>query len=1531
MGWTRNRWTLVEFTLAWILMLGLTLLAATQASQAQGVVTTTITDTIYRADGTGAGGTVLVSWPAFSTAAGASVPAGSTSITLGAGGALTVSLAPNAGSTPMGSYYTVVYHLNDGTSTREYWVVPVSSTAVKVSAIRSTVLPLSVAMQTVSKSYVDQAIAAAVSGASPQDSSAYVLKTGDTMTGPLVLPGDPTAPLQAAEKQYVDEQIAGVAGGGSGKVALLPQVTQVVTQPAGTQLEVNNLNGSLYAGQYATGAGNNGIANAAAGPDCAHGCSIQVEQTNPSTETPAPTTWNNTTQLEDRRNGSHRESFFNPNDGGVNIGHGITMTSTETAPQVLAAGGGVQQFWTGLSIASNGLTGGSNEYPKLIQGLIPYFKTTYTALSLQGTYNTPGQHVLQGSSQNCYAVGDCLMGGLFMNASGGFRDDADEGSHPFDLIFQEDPSVFAGTCASGCATGSTAVQVAATQAAGTQGEGRYLIDKNPAKTLTTGSIISGSSPVGGLPIANFSGTSFPLSVFLETAQTIPTQSGAIAPGTVTVPIITGAVPTGYQTSTAALPAASGVACVSDLTVGDQRPLNFETGAYTVVDASHIRLTLHRPHATGATVAVGGLCGYGLEQTVDTQNGIRQVFPVIGSFSATGLFYAGGLSSVVGAGSDTSGFSNVAVGLTSLVRSGGTVTATLANTLPFDVNGLSLTVSGVTDPSYNGTYAVTTTGPLTFTYAESGANSTSSGGTASFLNGSFVLYPMAEVLGVYNPATKAVDGQMTLAANTVPWAAGDVVEMPHYFQELVSADVEVISQTTPRPNRSVSAGIDYLGSNGPGLNGWVISNAAPSTFYYGNGGTHAVPGAGLGVSGVWHDSVEVEAGESSVLRVHCNSHGCDRWNSPYSLFQLDTSVGEDDVQYSPRTSDLSFLLRGTTYSFTPQAMTAGTINVGTLNAGTVTGAVAPSALPVFGPSGTAHAVGAVPDPGATPGTTRFLREDGTWVSAGGSPSVASASGYTTAGPVAFPRRSDLLGEYLLSEGAGTVAHDTSGRGNDGTISGATWEGTTDLNFGALGEYIQLPTGVNGARAWQFAIYAPPFGTGVGVQVPQYGDPSSFGQNPSILCGTDLAHLCLIAGAGKSMQFQAYTTDNTESAELLTAGWHVVTLLCGSNIGGAVTKTHILYDGAEVGGYVAQGDANTCPSPTSGNYQIGGSSVLTGTWFLGKVAAVWAWGANLSLNDGVAASNSALAFIRSKGVQMEYRKIPHAAPVIVGGMDSRTFGVQLTPTTTWLATMNLTDTTYTRLNLGYSGESTLDACAMFDLTYGTQISEASGPVVLMLWGGINDMLFSYQNARQIANNLRCMVKKAKAASARVILATEISAESNSNPAIDTMKDNLDAILRAEAFGWGADNLADLATDVHLGADGASSNTACFPDNLHPSAACEPYVTAIMQDAMNELLGSSERNRNQTAAATYQELAGDRFLDLTGTAAQTVTLPDCTGYSLPRQMVNLGSAGATVSPVSGQTLLGATALAVGAKATFVPIPGPLATGGCKWERTE
>jgi hypothetical protein len=87
---------------------------------AQGVATTTVQGTVNLANGTPGSGTVLVSWPAFTTAAGQQVAAGKTTATVGLDGSLSVNLAPNAGANPAGLYYTAVFHLSDGTVNTRY-------------------------------------------------------------------------------------------------------------------------------------------------------------------------------------------------------------------------------------------------------------------------------------------------------------------------------------------------------------------------------------------------------------------------------------------------------------------------------------------------------------------------------------------------------------------------------------------------------------------------------------------------------------------------------------------------------------------------------------------------------------------------------------------------------------------------------------------------------------------------------------------------------------------------------------------------------------------------------------------------------------------------------------------------------------------------------------------------------------------------------------------------------------------------------------------------------------------------------------------------------------------------------------------------------------------------------------------------------------------------------------------------------------------------------------------------------------------
>lgn len=901
---------------------------------------THVQDTVYHADGSVAHGSVLVTWPAFTAAGGQNIAKGSTSITLSTEGMLSVNLAPNAGANPMGTYYTAVYHLEDGSVNREYWVVPVSAAAVTLQSVKASVLPTAVAMQTATKQYVDQSIQRAALGSVVGDgTSVYVEKSGDTMTGALVLPGDPTTALQAATKGYVDSYVTALQGGLAQKVSLVPSASQVVTQPSGTELTANRMNGVLNVAQFKSpGVINDGVVNTLAQPDCVNGCEAVIERGYAGLDrfsAVAPMQ----THGVDHRGGMQSDYFINPHNpgtGGLDAGEQITVVQTQSASDVKVATGSGSPSSFGLRILHQGLAGGNNILPQNVTSAAPYFKSNFTALSLEGTYYTEGQHVLDTHSTNCYGVGDCLIGSRFITSSGGFRDNADEGTHGYDFVISEDARVFQGTCSIGCTPGSTNLKITATRDAGTQGEGRFLLNMNSAKILTGGSLTGGNRSGSPFPTAVFTGTSFAVSTFFMLNDAIVPQATNMAPGTVTATIKTSGVPDGYQSDTTAAPSTNGIACVVDLSPGGSFSANnYETAPYSVVNGTHLQLTLNKPHAASATVAIGGLCGYGLEQTVDTVAGIRQVFPVVGSISSTSLYYASGLTPIVASPFSTSAFQNINLAIASIHRDVGTVTVTTSGNMPADLNGLTLTVAGVSDSSYNGNFVVTTTGPNTLTYLQAGANSSSSGGTVGLLTGEYKLYPMAEVLGVVNTATMSVDGTMQLAPNTVAWDANDAVEEPHYYQQKVGGDLTSISQQTPRPVTQQQNGIKYQGNVGPGMRGWLISNGVPATNYLGNGGLHAPPDFGIQIDGTWNTSMIMQAGERSAIAIACNSHGCNKWNSGYNLLEMVNSVGNgaaDTVAYAPQTSTMTFNMRGTQYSLSPAALTAGTIHATTIHVG-----------------------------------------------------------------------------------------------------------------------------------------------------------------------------------------------------------------------------------------------------------------------------------------------------------------------------------------------------------------------------------------------------------------------------------------------------------------------------------------------------------------------------------------------------------------------------------------------------------------------
>jgi hypothetical protein len=168
-------------------------------ANAQGFSTTTVQGTVYLANGQPGTGTLQVSWPGFTTTANQAVAAGRTNVTIGADGFVSLSLAPNLGATPAGLYYTAVYHLSDGTTSTEYWVVP-SAAQANLSQVRAELMPATQAVQAVSKGYVDQSIT--------ELTQSLLTASGGSLSGPLYLNGDPSAATQAATKHYVDQEFS---------------------------------------------------------------------------------------------------------------------------------------------------------------------------------------------------------------------------------------------------------------------------------------------------------------------------------------------------------------------------------------------------------------------------------------------------------------------------------------------------------------------------------------------------------------------------------------------------------------------------------------------------------------------------------------------------------------------------------------------------------------------------------------------------------------------------------------------------------------------------------------------------------------------------------------------------------------------------------------------------------------------------------------------------------------------------------------------------------------------------------------------------------------------------------------------------------------------------------------------------------------------------------------------------------------------------------------------------------------------------
>lgn len=937
-GWQRLRVAATVVALIW----------GTHGAAAQ-VSTTTVQGTIYRADGTPASGSVLVSWGAFTTPQNQAVAAGSESAAIGSDGFLSVNLTPNAGALPSGSYYTAVYHLSDGTVYPEYWVVPASGT-VSVAAVRAQLEPSTVAVASaVTPSYVQGALASL--------SSTYLPLAGGTLTGTLTLSGDPSGLNQAATKHYVDQTAA----------QALPASGGALTGPLSVpSLSTKLLEGRHYADEWQSSSGsNNGIALSV--QDCAsfpYACEVLAPALYMQTEAEP---WGGAYQWSGASTAPKAVT-------GPAYGQPVGCVEDDRfgGPQWVCNGAYPSPSWATTGVA--GPVNGPSFTVYNTQHISAAYNAVPPALTLSG-YNFAGTEYNRFQAQfpalNLVQVNDALSqsAGIalwqYANSNGdtmpiqidhfqrgGLSTGDSEGAENR-IVMQEAPDVYRGTisgmtnqtgASNTCQGPCTIFSTTQTQGyPGSLGDGLEVVDLSQADSTGYISVIGIGAAV------------------TCTACDWDTKYGDSAAHTTTTASLTGAPTNPLQPPTSVcvpVDDSTGFTVGGNAFLVDASGTFWENEPITAINSSSCgsnTLTLavlRQDFSIGSSVAEGGMAGMGIEFPADevgpsAMNGqwanvnptsvIRTVWPIAYNVAGGTLYGpASNEGHSFGKNYNTLAYSQMGSGgsVSCTMSSGSIAGCTASGGIGYlNFNSTSnyqaspqLSISGLTCTTDPVIYISATSGGALSTVgiANAGAGCTGTPTITVTPTNGYAVYPMARTLNVWNPATGKVDGSSI--ATDIPAGTfnnGDTLEQEHYPIEDYHLGNEVVAgfQGGSYSNaltlqwggrNSAQSFFQLNNNNAPALYSGYPAGATPWALGQGQ----MITPTGLSLWGSWGTGIYLQQPpfgnnpgiSSGVISVGCNVRGvnvCAGWNAWSVLLnhanQQSNGSASDVLEYNPSTA------------------------------------------------------------------------------------------------------------------------------------------------------------------------------------------------------------------------------------------------------------------------------------------------------------------------------------------------------------------------------------------------------------------------------------------------------------------------------------------------------------------------------------------------------------------------------------------------------------------------------------------------------